>query len=49
MRFSEKSNIINKVMTVIVTVVGFCTSASAQQKIVNPNISYAVPPLSFFI
>ena len=36
-------------MTVIVTVVGFCTSASAQQKIVNPNISYAGTPRSCVI
>ena len=36
-------------MTVIVTVVGFCTSASAQQKIVNPIISYAGTPRSCVI
>ena len=36
-------------MTVIVTVVGFCTSASAQQKTVNPNISYAGTPRSCVI
>ena len=36
-------------MTVIVTVVGFCTSASAQQKIVNPNIAYAGTPRSCVI
>ena len=36
-------------MTVIVTVVGFCTSASAQQKIVNPNKTYAGTPRSCVI
>ena len=41
MRFSVKSYIINKVMTLLVAVVGCCSTVMAQEKIVNPNISYA--------
>ena len=43
MRNSIKRNIINKVVTLFV-VFGFCSTAMAQEKIVNPDISYAGTP-----
>ena len=49
MRFSVKSYIINKVMTLLVAVVGCCSTVMAQEKIVNPNISYAGTPRSCII
>ena len=47
MRFSVKSYIINKVMTLLVAVVGCCSTVMAQEKIVNPNISYAGSPRTY--
>ena len=49
MRFSVKSYIINKVMTLLVAIVGCCSTVMAQEKIVNPNISYAGTPRSCII
>ena len=46
MRFSVKSYIINKVMTLLVAIVGCSSTVMAQEKIVNPNISYAGTPRS---
>ena len=43
MRNSIKRYIINKVVTLFV-VFGFCSTAMAQEKIVNPDISYAGTP-----
>ena len=48
MRNSIKRNIINKVVTLFV-VFGFCSTAMAQEKIVNPDISYAGTPRSCII
>ena len=49
MRFSVKSYIINKVMTLLVAIVGCSSTVMAQEKIVNPNISYAGTPRSCII
>ena len=49
MRFSVKSYIINKVMTLLVAIVGCCSTVMAQEKIINPNISYAGTPRSCII
>ena len=48
MRNSIKRYIINKVVTLFV-VFGFCSTAMAQEKIVNPDISYAGTPRSCII
>ena len=48
MRNSIKRYIINKVVTLFV-VLGFCSTAMAQEKIVNPDISYAGTPRSCII
>ena len=48
MRNSIKRYIINKVLTLFV-VFGFCSTAMAQEKIVNPDISYAGTPRSCII
>ena len=48
MRNSIKRYIINKVVTLFV-VFGFCSTAMAQEKIVNPDISYAGAPRSCII
>ena len=39
----------NKVMTLLVAIVGCCSTVMAQEKIVNPNISYAGTPRSCII
>ena len=43
MRNSIRRYIINKVAA-LVAVLGFCSTAMAQEKIVNPDISYAGTP-----
>ena len=48
MRNSIKRYFINKVVTLFV-VFGFCSTAMAQEKIVNPDISYAGTPRSCII
>ena len=48
MRNSIKRYIINRVVTLFV-VFGFCSTAMAQEKIVNPDISYAGTPRSCII
>ena len=48
MRNSIKRYIINKVVTLFV-VFGFCSTAMAQEKIVNPDITYAGTPRSCII
>lgn len=48
MRNSIKRYILNKVVTLFV-VFGFCSTAMAQEKIVNPDISYAGTPRSCII
>ena len=48
MRNSIKRYIINKVVTLFV-VFGFCSTSMAQEKIVNPDISYAGTPRSCII
>ena len=49
MRNPEKSYIINKVLTCLLALMVCCATALAQEKIVNPNISYAGSPRSCVI